>query len=29
MRDDPNEQEQNLGDDGVVAVDPQGYLVTS
>jgi hypothetical protein len=29
MRDDPNEQEQNLGDDGVVAVDPQGFLVTS
>ena len=29
MRDDPNDQENNLGDDGVVVVDPQGYLLTS
>jgi hypothetical protein len=29
MRDDPNDQENNLGDDGVVVVDPQGYLLQS
>lgn len=27
MRDDPNGQEQELNDDGVVVVDPQGYLI--
>ncbi len=27
MRDDPNGQEQELKDDGVVVVDPQGYLI--
>jgi len=26
MRDDPNDVENNLGDDGVVVVDPQGYI---
>lgn len=29
MRDDPNDQEQNMGDDGVVTVNPQGYLIRS
>jgi len=29
MRDDPNDQEQNLGDDGVVTVNPEGYLIGS
>ncbi len=28
VRDDPNGQENNLGDDGVIAVNPQGYVVT-
>jgi hypothetical protein len=27
MRDDPNKQENNLRDDGVIVVDPQGYIV--
>jgi hypothetical protein len=29
MRDDPNDQENNLGDDGVIEVNPQGYIVNS
>jgi uncharacterized membrane protein YphA (DoxX/SURF4 family) len=29
LRDDPNEQENDLGDDGVVVVDPQGYILHS
>jgi hypothetical protein len=29
LRDDPNSQENNLNDDGVVVVDPQGYLLQS
>ena len=29
MRDDPNDQENNLRDDGVIEVDPQGYIVNS
>ena len=29
MRDDPNDQENQLNDDGVVVVDQQGYLVKS
>ena len=29
MRDDPNDQENNLRDDGVIEVDAQGYIVNS
>jgi hypothetical protein len=29
MRDDPNNQENDLGDDGVIQVDPKGYIVRS
>jgi hypothetical protein len=29
LRDDPSGQENNLNDDGVVVVDPQGYLLRS
>jgi hypothetical protein len=29
LRDDPNNQESDLNDDGVVVVDPQGYLLQS
>ena len=29
MRDDPSSQENNLDDDGVIQVDPQGYIVRS
>jgi len=29
MRDDPNSQENNLNDDGVIVVDPQGYIIRS
>jgi len=29
MRDDPNDQENNLRDDGVIEVDPRGYIVNS
>ncbi len=29
LRDDPNDQEENMGDDGVVVVNPDGYILRS